>query len=373
VSETSSDSATPSLATYSLSAGAAADVAAPDLDYRPPMPSDRSIGIGLIGAGGIAQARLDAYRAYGLNVVAIADRYVERAVALRDRYFPSATAGDDARAVIDDARVAVVDLATHPAERTPLMREALEAGRHVLSQKPFVEDLAQGQRLVELAERKGLQLAVNQNGRWAPHLAYIREAVRAGHLGEVHSLCVQIHWDHSWVKGTRFADMPFLILEDFAIHWFDFAASVLGAVPMRVRAVNGRSERQTIAAPLLAQIAIEFPGGQASLTFDGAAAYGATDFTVVSGSGGAARATGPDLGTQTVELFTAAGRAIPRLEGKWFNDGFAGAMGALLCAVESGRTPINNARDNLWSLRICRAAIDSARDGAAVDIAPSEV
>jgi predicted dehydrogenase len=55
----------------------------------------------------------------------------------------------------------------------------------VLSQKPFVLDLDVGERLCERAAKRGVRLAINQNGRWAPHLACMREAVIAGLIGEV--------------------------------------------------------------------------------------------------------------------------------------------------------------------------------------------
>ena len=56
---------------YALVAAETAEVAAPTLVYRPPMPRDRSMGIALVGAGGISGAHLDAYSKYGLNVVAL--------------------------------------------------------------------------------------------------------------------------------------------------------------------------------------------------------------------------------------------------------------------------------------------------------------
>ena len=59
----------PSTSDYALTTQAAAEAPAPELPYRPPMPKDRSIGIALVGAGGISAAHLDAYRAYGLNVL----------------------------------------------------------------------------------------------------------------------------------------------------------------------------------------------------------------------------------------------------------------------------------------------------------------
>ena len=65
-------------------------------------------------------------------------------------------------------------------------------------------------------------------------------------------------------------------------------------------------------------------------------------------------------------LTTAEGVARPKLEGAWFNDGFAGTMGELLVAIEEKREPLNGARGNLDSLALCFAAIQSAHTGQAV-------
>jgi predicted dehydrogenase len=351
---------------YALVAGEAQKVAAPALNYRPPMPRDRSPGIGLIGAGGIAFAHLDAYRKFGLRVVAICDRHLDRAQARRDASFPEALATDKVEELIGRPDIAVLDLTPHPADRAGLMRRALEAGHHVLSQKPFVDDLKTGRELVALAQSLGLQLAVNQNGRWAPHLSYIREAVAAGLIGAPTGVHVAIDWDHSFIKGTRFAEMPFVILDDFAIHWFDFLVSIIGERAEQVFATASRAEGQTVAAPLLSQAMISFPGGQASLAFNGAAPRGASDTTVVTGVSGTLQSVGPDLGRQSVKLYTAEGVAEPQLDGQWFNDGFAGTMGALLCAIETGKEPIHSARGNLAALGLSQAAIESARTGLPV-------
>src|SRR3546814_12962768 len=101
----------------------------------------------------------------------------------------------------------VVDIATLPAARVSLIERALDARKHVLSQKPFVLDLDVGEALVERADRNGVKLAVNQNGRWAPHFGYMREAVRAGAIGDVQSVHLGVHWDHTWTTGTPFADI----------------------------------------------------------------------------------------------------------------------------------------------------------------------
>ena len=146
---------------------------------------------------------------------------------------------DDFDKVLDDPRIAVLDIATHPDVRVDLMRRAFAAGKHVLSQKPFVEDLATGEMLVAEAERRGVKVAVNQNGRWAPHLAYLREAVAAGLIGDVIGAHVAIRWNHGWIAGTAFEAVDDLVLWDFGIHWFDFLASVLGD-----RALQGPRNRR---------------------------------------------------------------------------------------------------------------------------------
>ena len=66
-----------------------------------------------------------------------------------------------------------------------------------------------------------------------------------------------------------------------------------------------------------------------------------------------------------------AGVAVPSLTGSWFNDGFHGAMGELICAIEDGREPLNGARDNLASLALAFAAIASAHRG--VPVKPGDV
>ncbi len=288
----------PSAQDYALVAADVAEVPAPNLPYQPPMPRDRSAAIALVGAGGISAAHLDAYRKHGLNVVAICSRDVARAAARRDAYFPSARVADDYESLLADREIQVLDITTHADVRAHLMRRALAAGKHVLSQKPFVTDLATGRELVAEAEARGLKLAVNQNGRWAPHLSWMREAVRAGLVGEVTAVHAHIRWNHGWVAGTPFDAMDDLVLHDFGIHWFDFLASIIHARAREVRATTARALGQSARPPLLAQALVAFAGGQASLVFDGATAFGAHDATVVIGDKGTLFSQGPDLGRQ---------------------------------------------------------------------------
>ena len=362
----------PSADSYALKSQAPAEIAAPDLPYPPPMPSTLKPRIGVIGAGGIVAAHLDAYRSAGWTVAAICDRTLAKAAAKAAEFAPAnglaARVTTRWQDLLDDPGIDVLDITTHPADRLPLIDAALKAGKHVLSQKPFVLDLDQGEALVRLARDNAVKLAVNQNGRWAPHLSYIRHAVAAGLIGDLISAHVAIHWNHGWIAGTRFERTQPLILYDFGIHWFDFVASLVGQRATSVFATATRATGQTAAVPLLSQALIRMDHGQASLIFDGAAPYGPCDTTYVAGTLGSLASTGPDLGSQSVTLTTAAGRARPVLHGTWFNDGFRGAMGALLVAIENNTEPANGAAENLHSLALAFAAIQSARTGVEVAV-----
>jgi predicted dehydrogenase len=353
---------------YGLSAGSSRKVIpAPQLPYEPRDPRTWRPRIGLVGCGGISVQHLRAYTTAGYNVAALCDRTEEKARRMRDTYYPSADVYDDWRKVIARGDIEVVDLAAHPEQRVDMIGAAIDAGKHVLSQKPFVTDLDVGLRLVEKAEKKGVCLAVNQNGRWAPHWSWIRHAIAENLLGEVTSVRLAVNWDHNWIAGSVFEDIRFLVLYDFGIHWFDIASRFMrGRKPLRVSASAAAATGQKVRPPLLSQAIVEYDAGQASLFFDANTRFGEQDTTYVTGTLGSARSTGPDLNAQEVTLATAQGLAGPTLRGTWFPDGFHGTMGELLCAVEEKREPENGARENLESLALCFAALDSAARHAPV-------
>ncbi|MGA2619350.1 MAG: Gfo/Idh/MocA family oxidoreductase [Thermoguttaceae bacterium] len=350
-----------------LTARTSKPVAAPPLPYQPRDPQHYRPAIGLIACGGITAHHLNAYQQAGYHVAALCDLVPSRARKWKAKFYPDAKVYRDYREVLRRDDIEVVDVATHPAERMPIIEEALRAGKHVLSQKPFVLDLGFGQRMVDLADRQGVRLAVNQNGRWAPHFSYLREAIRAGLLGQVTAAHLSVHWDHNWVKGTAFDQVQHLLLYDFAIHWFDMLTCIFGDLrATRVYASLAHSPQQAARPALLAQALVEYDGAQASLAFDADTHFGPQDRTYVAGTLGSVSSVGPDLKRQTLTLATAAGQATPVLEGHWFDDGFHGTMGELLCAIEEGREPFNGARDNLRSLELCFAAVASAERHKAV-------
>lgn len=341
----------------------------PDIDYLPARPQSDRPNIGMIGCGGITDRHLSAYRSAGYPVVALTDVDQRRAIERRDEFFPNASVYRNSEDLLKRADVEIVDVATHPQERENLIEAALLAGKHVLSQKPFVTDLAAGRRLCKLAISQGCQLAVNQNGRWAPWVSWMRKAIEHGLIGQIAAVDTLLAWDHTWVQGTPFERIPHLILYDFAIHWFDMLhCYTRGQQAKQVTAWVMRAPDQQVDPPLLAQVMVELESCQATMAFRGASPWGQTNRTHITGTHGTLRCEGEGMDQLNVVLSTERGEFSPQLEGDWFPGGFDGTMSELIVAIEQGREPIHSAVDNLKVLEVCFAAIQSAETGQAVRV-----
>jgi predicted dehydrogenase len=338
---------------------------APKLDYLPRGPRRRkSHKLALIGCGGISWYHLTAAKAWGVEVVALADVNRAAAEARRDEFYPNAAVYTDHHELLQRPDVTVVEVATHTAVRGAQIEDALRAGKHVLSQKPFTFDLREGRRLATLAKRRKLLLGINQNGRWAPQFAAMIAATRQGILGEIHTLDMVQSWDHTWTRGTAFADLHHLILSDYAIHWFDATVCVFGERKARSVFANAvKAPGQDMKPPMLANAVINFGDGLATLGFSAYETQGPEEYISCVGSKGTLRCQGNVSKIEEFTLTTAKGTAKIPLKGQWFPDGFRGTLGEFLRAIEEGRETTLNARDNLRSLELCFAAVHSADTG----------
>jgi predicted dehydrogenase len=88
-------------------------------------------------------------------------------------------------AVLDDTAVAAVAIATPADTHFNLVCAALEAGKHVLVEKPLTPTVAEGEKLAALARRSGLVLMCDHTYCYTPAVQRIRELVRSGGIGEV--------------------------------------------------------------------------------------------------------------------------------------------------------------------------------------------
>jgi len=342
------------------------------VDYRPRMPADRRKGVAIVGCGQVARDwHLPAYRKHGFEVVGVYD-VDARAARLASERFEVPCVYPSLNALLSDRTVHVVDIATRPDVRVGLMRQAIAAGKHVLAQKPLAPSVAEAAAVVEEAERRGLRIAVNHNGRWSPPWRIATLLIERGAIGDVIAVTHLHDASFARVQGTHFDEIPQFAIYDYSIHWFDITRCWLGEAAVEcVRARSFRTPHQPAAA--------RTPWGMwAEIAYDSGAS------AVVRGVGHSRTRTpghpfwvhgteatirGNVLGDDFLELETSGRKQRYLLEGSWYPDGFAATLGELMAAVEEDREPFNSARHNLLSLAMTLAAVESAeRDGAAIPI-----
>lgn len=151
------------------------------------MTSQASLRWGILGPGGIARAFTSDLRTAGLDVVAVGSRRLESAEAFAaDFGIPRAHGSYEE--LVADPDVDIVYIATpHPMHAANALL-ALEAGKHVLVEKPFTLTAAEAAAVRDAAAERGLLAMEAMWTRYLPHMIRIREIVASGALGEIRAL-----------------------------------------------------------------------------------------------------------------------------------------------------------------------------------------
>ena len=143
------------------------------------------IGLAVIGAGYWGPNLVRAATATpAIRLEWLCDLDIERARTVLGNS-ASVEATDSYDAILADPAVAAVAIATPAGTHFDLVRAALEAGKHVLVEKPLTPSVAEGQKLAELAQRSGLVLMCDHTYCYTPAVQRIRELIRSGDIGEI--------------------------------------------------------------------------------------------------------------------------------------------------------------------------------------------
>jgi predicted dehydrogenase len=336
-------------------------------DYRPLFPENYRPGIGIIGCGGIVKgAHLPAYQKYGLNVVGAYDLRPEATEGIQEK-FGVRRICHSLEDLLADPEIEVVDIATFPAQRIALIHAALDAGKHILAQKPLALEVAAAREVVEKAARLGLKIGVNQNGRWAPSWRIATLLVQEGAIGEVLAVTHLYDMKFGWIPGTAFDELEHFAIYDYSVHWIDITRCWMeGKQIESVRARDYRTPNQPDAGKTPWGMWVEFSytdGSSAMIRGVGCAETGIKGHPFwIHGSEGTIR--GSVLGNDWIELEQQGHVIRYKLDGAWFPDGFAGTMAELLSAIAEDRQPFNAAEHNLLSLQMTLAACQSADQNA---------
>ena len=142
-----------------------------------------ALGVGLIGYG-------FAGKTFHAPLIAAVEGMALRAIASSDaakvkKDFPDVKVFADPEAMMAEKDISLIVVATPNDSHAPLARAALEAGKHVVIDKPFTIDMKEARALMRLADEKGLLLSVFHNRRWDSDFLGVKFAMESGLLGAV--------------------------------------------------------------------------------------------------------------------------------------------------------------------------------------------
>lgn len=188
----------------------------------------------------MGRVHLEAVRRIGtVDVIAVAGRRLEAAQSLAAAYGVE-RAESDYRKILDDKSIDAVHVCTPNVQHAPISMEALQAGKHVLCEKPLTTSSVEGKKLVESAQSKKLRNCTCHNLRYYPMVQHMRRLREDGELGEI--LVAQGTYSQDWLlydtdwnwRADTSQNGPMRAMADIGSHWCDMAEHITGLRIMSV-------------------------------------------------------------------------------------------------------------------------------------------
>lgn len=344
-----------------------------------------ALGWGIVGIGSHPDLKVAPAmaKAQGSQLVAVCGRDQGRADAFAQAHSASAAYAsvDD---LLRDSRVDAVFIASPNSLHAPQTIQAANAGKHVLSEKPMATTVDDAVAMVAACRSNGVKLGIGFELRFHPAHLFARELVEQGAIGRIRLAHGQ------WARGERgqrehlprtglreWWDRPELIgdasvMMGMGVHVFDLMRFLLSEDTVEVVAMtDGQHEQQPLEH--IASISLRMSGGAIATVMCGRMLPDTQNDFAIYGSDG--RITGKEtiwegrLGQAEVVSAT-----LNRTEAYEYDylANFVDELEDFVSAVDQDREPRATGTDGLSTTMVTAAAVESARTGRAVKVAPPE-
>lgn len=318
--------------------------------------------IGLVGAGGIASAHLPGLLRSGSAVSVFSEEY---GPAFRNN--DSVRIASSLDELIGWAEI--VDVATPTNTHHAVVTKALEAGRHVICEKPLALSVDDAAELLSLADRHGVHIFPAHVVRWFPAYHEAKRAVDSGALGDL--AVMRFVRSGAFPKQPWFADSSRSggVVADLMIHDLDQARWLAGDV-VRVSAVRRRTEED--GHPLeAAHVLLTHASGTITHL---AGLWGASDlhftteFSVTGTLGSLTYSSRAEENYLIDPAHLATGSTFLPSRDEDNDDPYALEIRDFVAACRGGETPRVTGADGLEAVRLAVAALTSIDTGQPVEI-----
>jgi predicted dehydrogenase len=315
------------------------------------------VGVGLVGYGAIGREHAASIAATpGLRLAAVCDLAAERReLAARDWSVRTHPRQED---MFEDSDVGLVVAGTPPSAHADLVLAALEAGKHVVCEKPFALRGREADRMIDAAASRGLALTVYQSRRWDPDYLAMREVVRSGRIGDPFYMESFIGgYEHPCDLWHSHEPISGGTIYDWGSHYFDWILQLFGDTVRSVAAQAHKRVWHDVTNADQVRVDLTFAGGAQATFLQSAIAAAPKPKWYLLGTKGAVVADWSE-----VRLFRPSGEERlnlrPRDENGFYRnlaDHFAWGEALAVTAEESRR-----------NVAVMEAATQSIRDDGAL-------
>lgn len=206
--------------------------------------------IGIIGCGKQAEKHINGFRQNGVEKFTVCDLSMDLARDFAKQMNVEVVA--DTKALLELADLTAVDICTPTPSHVPLIKQAIEAGKHYLVEKPLASNLAEAREIEALTQKENLIGAVGFTYRFAPDFVALKDLFQQGAIGDVFSSTLRIGgrgshatWKHRKATGGGAIREMLVHMIDLAVWYFGEMETIeLVSVDQhyKTRKINGIEE-----------------------------------------------------------------------------------------------------------------------------------
>jgi predicted dehydrogenase len=329
----------------------------------------------VVGAGGISNAWFPPLLAEKVNIVGVVDKFVETAQKQIAKYDLKCEATSDLASTLEATQPDfVVDL-TIPDAHYEVTTTALKLGFPVIGEKPMAASLKQAQKMVKASEESGKLFMTSQSRRWDGNHEVTHRLIKNGTLGEITTI------NCDFFMGCHFGgfrdEMESPLILDMAIHHFDLARFFTGLDPVSVYAHEFNPKGSWYQGDVAATCIFEMSNGvvftyRGSWAAEGHHTSWNGDWRFIGEKGTLLMEKDRPANGQVVAKNNGAFNLplkdvkVPQPTSKPY--GMHGALREMLQYLRKGTVPQTECHDNIKSLAMVFAAIESARKGRKIPV-----
>ena len=322
------------------------------------------VGVGGYGGSWLPTV-MDSQRAQHVALVDLSPDHLQRAQEVTG--LPQSACFSDLEQVLMTVEADALLCIVPPAHHESIIKNALSAGLHVLSEKPIADTVQSAHRILQSVSQADRIFMISQKARFHPWVRQFRQIVNSGQLGQISHVTHYFRAPYySWGEFRHQMQDPLYI--EMSIHHFDLLRALLGCDPVQVWSTSWNTLYSSFAGDItgLAHFVMD-NGWPVTYHADAIASGDMTDWY------GEIRAVG-ETGTLTMiypDLYIARKGANhndrqapqePVMEVTSPQNGQLAAFHEFLDATEENRIPESSGQDNLKSLAMVFGAIDASRD-----------